>query len=711
MLRLLDAVLGGVFSARTAGNAVGEAGRRRELAQHVHQTAECARELELAGTEEAAKRLAALLTPDVGGDELRAQVEEQAERLQAEAERELEARMKAAAPAPAGPGMPWGDFALESREHLSNIERDLLRLENAPEDCEAVHALFRGFHTIKGLAAIAGTETAREIAHRTENLLDEVRSGSRLANSALIDLALASADFLGEVVTAAERIDRGEDAAIPEEAGALLERLSSAMCIETAPATAQPARNNAAGGPGVREGARSAVKVDTAERIDRGEEAAIPEDAGALLERLSSAMCIGTAAPAQPARNNPAGVPGVREGARSAVKVDTAKLDQLVDLVGELVIAQSLVQLDPALLGLGDPRTAKNLNQLGRITTELRKTAMSLRVVPVGQTFRRMARVFRDLVRKSNKMATLETAGEDAELDRTIVERLADPLMHMVRNAVDHGLELPADREKAGKPAEGRIRLTATHQSGHVVIEVSDDGRGLDHDRILSKAIERGLVKENAQLTRTAILELIFEPGFSTSEQVTAISGRGVGMDVVKREIERLRGRVEVRSEPGEGTTFLLRVPLTLAIIDALVVRHGEHQFILPLLAVREILKPGGQTISTVEGRHEVTLLRDRVVPVLRMEAALGENVAIRRDGRARTVEELMLVVVEAGARRVALAVDEVVGKQQVVIKSLGDWLGQVRGVAGGAILGDGSVGIILDLDGLMGKEGYGLAA
>ena len=450
--------------------------------------------------------------------------------------------------------------------------------------------------------------------------------------------------------------------------------------------------------------------VAAAELLDQGEMAAIPDDAGVLLEQLYAAthsmpMPLSDDLPAAAPRAGGLAAKSTRAGGRSAVKVDTAKLDQLVDLVGELVIAQSLVQLDPALAALGDPKTAKNLNQLGRITTELQKTAMSLRVVPIGQTFQRMARVFRDLVRENGKLAVLETAGEDAELDRTIVEQLADPLMHMVRNAVDHGLELPGDREKAGKPAEGRIRLSALHQSGHVVIAVSDDGRGLDQARILRKAVERGLVKEQAQLSPAEILDLIFEPGFSTSEQVTAISGRGVGMDVVKREIEKLRGRVEVRSEPGKGTTFLLRVPLTLAIIDALVVKQGANRFILPLFTVREILKPRGQEINTVEGRHEVALLRDRIVPVLRMEALLGETAS------GRATEDSVLVVVEAGPRRVALAVDEVIGKQEVVIKSLGDWMGRVRGVAGGAILGDGSVGIILDLDGLMGREGYGLAA
>jgi two-component system chemotaxis sensor kinase CheA len=649
LLRLLEAILGSVF-APAAANEAAAGTRRTELIQHMQDTAACAGQLEMQETAEAARQLVALLEPEDGGDGREATLQEQVEQLHALAEQELEARLAAAAPpAPAGPGMPWGDFVLEAREHLANIEQELLRLENAPEDIEAVHALFRSFHTIKGLSAIAGVETAREVAHHTENLLDEVRSGARAVSSALIDLALASADFLGEVVAAAELLDQGEMAAIPDDAGVLLEQLYAATHSMPMP---------------------------------------LSDDLPAAAPRAGGLAAKST-----------------RTGGRSAVKVDTAKLDQLVDLVGELVIAQSLVQLDPALAALGDPKTAKNLNQLGRITTELQKTAMSLRVVPIGQTFQRMARVFRDLVRENGKLAVLETAGEDAELDRTIVEQLADPLMHMVRNAVDHGLELPGDREKAGKPAEGRIRLSALHQSGHVVIAVSDDGRGLDQARILRKAVERGLVKEQAQLSPAEILDLIFEPGFSTSEQVTAISGRGVGMDVVKREIEKLRGRVEVRSEPGKGTTFLLRVPLTLAIIDALVVKQGANRFILPLFTVREILKPRGQEINTVEGRHEVALLRDRIVPVLRMEALLGETAS------GRATEDSVLVVVEAGPRRVALAVDEVIGKQEVVIKSLGDWMGRVRGVAGGAILGDGSVGIILDLDGLMGREGYGLAA
>lgn len=640
LLRLLEAVTAGVLDWPDGRD---DAGRRAELVRHGREAAACAAELEMSRTAARARELLALLEGEDAPE--RGALTERAEELQFEAEAELEERFASAKPA--GPGMPWADFVLETREHLGAIEQELLRLEAAPDDAEAVHSLFRQFHTIKGLAAIAGAESAREVAHQTENLLDEVRNGTRAVSSRLIDVALASADFLAEVATAAEHLDQGEEVSLPEEPTGLLDRLYAAIRSE------------------VMAGAETA---DT---------------------------------PATAARRTPTGTTETTQ--RSAVKVDTGKLDQLVDLVGELVIAQSLVQLDPAVQGIGDTRTLRNLNHLGRITSELQKTAMALRVVPIGQTFRRMTRVFRDLVRDSHKLAVLETAGEDAELDRTIVEHLADPLMHMVRNAVDHGLETPEQREAAGKPVEGRVRLAAMHQSGQVVIEVSDDGRGMDPERILRKARERGLAGDQA--TAAEALDYIFTPGFSTSEEVTGVSGRGVGMDVVRREIERLRGRVEVRSEVGKGTTFLLRVPLTLAIIDALVIRHCGRRFILPLFTVREILKPGAAEVYTVEGRREITLVRDRVVPVTRLEAMLGET-----GGPGGPAGESVLLVVETGGKRLALAVDEVIGKQEVVIKSLGDWVGRVRGVAGGAILGDGSVGMILDLDGLAGGESYGVA-
>jgi len=275
------------------------------------------------------------------------------------------------------------------------------------------------------------------------------------------------------------------------------------------------------------------------------------------------------------------------------------------------------------------------------------------------------------------------------------VEELADPLMHMIRNSLDHGIEHPAERVKAGKPEAGRLRLAACHQAGHIVIEVSDDGRGLDRERIRRKAMERGLIAAEDTLSENEIYNLIFQPGFSTAEQITDISGRGVGMDVVRKKIAKLRGRIDIQSTPGAGTVFSLRLPLTLAIIDGLVVGVGAERYIIPLFAVREMLRPSADMISTVENRAEMALVRGHLLPVVR----LGERFGVRTAGAGD--REGLLIVAESSERAFCLHVDALIGKQEVVIKSLGEMLSDIPGIAGGAILGDGRVGLILDLDGV----------
>jgi two-component system, chemotaxis family, sensor kinase CheA len=314
-----------------------------------------------------------------------------------------------------------------------------------------------------------------------------------------------------------------------------------------------------------------------------------------------------------------------------------------------------------------------------------------MRMVPVGQLFRRMTRLVRDLARKSGKQAELELFGEDVELDRSIVEEIADPLVHMLRNSVDHGLEPPAEREAAGKPPAGRIRLSAWHQAGQIVIEIRDDGRGMRRERILGKARERGLVGPDEQPADHEVWQLIFHPGFSTAEKITDVSGRGVGMDVVRRHVEKLRGRVEIDTTPGVGTVFQVKVPLTLAIIDGLVVHVGRERYIVPIYAVKEILKAAPEMIFTVEGKGEMALVRDRLLPVVRLAKKLGVSAgAAGSDG--------LLIVGESEGLQFCLQVDELAGKQEVVIKSLGGMFRQTRGIAGGAILGDGRVGLILDM-------------
>jgi two-component system chemotaxis sensor kinase CheA len=364
-------------------------------------------------------------------------------------------------------------------------------------------------------------------------------------------------------------------------------------------------------------------------------------------------------------------------------------------MAGELVIAQSMVRHDPDLAALKSARLQRNLAQLARITSELQKTSMAMRLVPIGQLFQRVARQVRDLSRKIGKPAELEISGEETEIDRTIVEELADPLMHMVRNSLDHGIEDPAARAAAGKHPLARIGLRACHQAGHIVIEISDDGRGLDVARIRAKAAEKGLIANGGNLSENEVFHLIFEPGFSTASQVTDVSGRGVGMDVVRRQIQKLRGHIEIQSRAGLGATFTLRVPLTLAIIDGLVVGVGAERYIVPLFAVREMFRPAAEVIFSVQDRQEMVMVRGTLVPVVRLYRKFGVQPSSEDPCRS------LFIVAEGEGHRFCLMVDQLIGKQEAVIKSLGSTFKNIAGIAGGAILGDGRVGLILDLAGL----------
>jgi two-component system chemotaxis sensor kinase CheA len=384
--------------------------------------------------------------------------------------------------------------------------------------------------------------------------------------------------------------------------------------------------------------------------------------------------------------------------AREAVKVDADRLDQLIDTIGELVIAESMVFQSPELNAASRSGTLnRHLNQLDKITRELQEMGMSLRMVPIRSMFQKMARLVRDLAKKAGKQVEFVTVGEDTELDKSVVDKIGDPLVHMVRNAVDHGLESSTgERIRAGKSAVGRVELRAFHRGGSICIEIADDGRGLDRDAILAKAREKGLVREGETLSEREIWNLIFEPGFSTAKQITDVSGRGVGMDVVRKNIETLRGQVEIQSKAGAGTTFSIRLPLTLAIIDGMVVRAGLERYIVPILSIVMSVRPEARQISTVVGRGEMLSLQGGLLPLFRL-ARLFEI-----DGTLEDATQGIAVIVEDEGRNVALLVDEILGEQQIVIKSLGDALQGLPGVAGGAIMPDGTVGLILDVSGLV---------
>ena len=383
--------------------------------------------------------------------------------------------------------------------------------------------------------------------------------------------------------------------------------------------------------------------------------------------------------------------------ARETVRVDRERLDKMINQIGELVIGTSMVEQDWSRHHADQESSA--LVQLGKIVRDLQEMSLSLRMVPIAASFQKMARIVRDLSLRLGKQVRLETEGEETELDKTVVDQIGDPLLHMVRNSVDHGIESVEQRLASGKSPEGLICLKAYHQGGNFIIEIEDDGKGLDRQTILRKAIDRGIVSENDTLSDEEVYGLIFAPGFSTAEQVTDVSGRGVGMDVVRRNVESLQGSISIRSVKGEGCRMIVRLPLTLAILDGLLVQVGSNSYVIPLLSVVESIKPSANEIRSVLGRGEVITLRGEVVPLMRLDRILN----IRPPGQR--CEDELLVIVEDQGGKYALVVDELLGQQQVVIKNLESNFQKVPGVAGATILGDGRVALILDINGLCGLE------
>ncbi len=608
------------------------------------------------------------------------------------------------------------DFLVEAREHLSQIEGQMLLLERDPSSMEVIHAVFRAFHTIKGLAGFFDFRIVQAVAHEVETLLDLARNEKLTVTAPIVDVVLESGDFLQNEVAA---IEHALHSGAPLQGGdnrQLLTKIRSQA--------AAPVQEDAA--PDTPVEASPSVPVETAAAPSLAAPeiqvavAQIPE----LPKPSAETQIVPLPEPTQPAADVPAAAPSplpgkneasptqragklavatpaaqTKEQPRSAdagsVRVETAKLDHLMDMVGEIVIAQSLIRHNQLLAAATDSRLLADLAKLARVTVEVQRATMSMRMIPVGQLFQRIERVIRDLSRKAGKQIVLETSGTETGIDKTVAEELSDPLLHMVRNSVDHGIESVAERIAAGKSPDARIRLSAHHQGGQVIIQISDDGRGLNSEKIRRKAEERQLISSSTQLTEAEIYQLIFEPGFSTAEKITDVSGRGVGMDVVRRNVEKLRGRIETQSTLGQGTTFMLKLPLTLAIIDGLVVEVGAERFIIPLSGVREIFRPQSDALFTVEGRDEMLLVRGQLLPVVRLHQRLDIS------GRSQDPSDGLMVVVEAENRCFCLLVDDLLGKQEVVIKSLGETFKDVSGLSGCAVLGDGHIGLILDMDGI----------
>jgi two-component system chemotaxis sensor kinase CheA len=542
----------------------------------------------------------------------------------------------------------FADFIPEAGEHMQAAESALLTLEKAPDDADAINTVFRAFHTLKGMAGYVHLRFCTDLAHHAESLLSRVRDKEMTYGPGIADLSLRSIDVMKILVESVQAASQSGSIAKPEAYDELLHLLKKATDSGVVDETPRPAGKIPP--PAVNEPTAGAPK---------------------------------TTAPAKAAR--PAG----EAMAETTVRVRTDRLDRLVNAVGELVIAQSMITQDPVVTDPANAILSRKVAHLDRVVRDLRDLAMALRLVPMKGPFQKAARAIRDVAQKSGKAVDLHLYGEEAEVDRNVVETLDQLLLHLVRNAVDHGLETPAEREQAGKSPTGQLFLSATHEGGNLLVEVREDGRGMNREKILNRARERGLVPADRELTEDETLRLIFMPGFSTAEKVTEVSGRGVGLDVVKKGIENLRGQLDVTSKQGMGSRFRLRLPLTLAVTDGMLVRVESQTFILPILNIRQTVRPETGTISTVTGRGELLNLRGEMVPVFRMRRVLG----LPEEGAG----EGLLIIVEDQSTPAALWVDDLLGQQQVVTKSLGTWFGQVPGVSGGAILGDGKVGLILD--------------
>ncbi|MET4573115.1 two-component system chemotaxis sensor kinase CheA [Stenotrophomonas rhizophila] len=595
------------------------------------------------------------------------------------------------------------DFILEAQEILDRLGEQLVSLEQSPQDSDQLNAVFRGFHTLKGGAGFLGIQAMVELCHAAEETLGMARSGHAVLQAHHFDAGQQSLDYLQSML---------DSVAAGTEPGYAPPELIAQFDVN-GPATPAPvATATASSGDLITDDEFEAL-LDTlhggaaptavAKKKDDG---LIGEDEfEALLDQLHGgaapgAQSVAAAAPAPaiaprpvaaPAPAKPAANKPVAE-AEHTVRVDTKRLDAIVNLIGELVLSRN--RLKTLRARLHDEELDRAVSTLDIATARLQSAVMRTRMQPVGKVFSRFPKVARDVARNLKKEVELELIGAETELDRNLVEALADPLVHLVRNAIDHGIEMPELREAQGKTRSGNVRLSAQQEGDYVSIEVQDDGAGIDPERLRAKAREKGLIDPEAaaRLTSEECLHLVFLPGFSTKQEVTDISGRGVGMDVVQSRIRELSGQIQIQSELGRGSRFMIRVPLTLAILPTLLVQAGEDVYALPLARVMEVLHAPNTSLGWFDGRA-VLDRRTHTLPLVDLRHWLDVDPA--------PSPLLTIVVLQAGEARFGLVVDQVRGREEVVIKPLPKALRGLRGYAGATLIGDGRMSLILDVDGL----------
>jgi two-component system chemotaxis sensor kinase CheA len=579
------------------------------------------------------------------------------------------------------------DFLVEADELVGSLDADLVTLESAPEDLELLNGIFRAAHTIKGTSSFLGFDQVTGLTHKMEDVLNKLRKAELVVCPEIMDVLLESVDIL-KVLLDHVRDKTGEEIDLTAILKRLVDvdegRVGGAGSDSDATLNAEPDAE-----------VDSDDVEPTAEADDHDDltaEAVVPETTGEE-----------SAAPAQTAVATRKSTKPAKGGEHSTIRVEVSRLDSLMNLMGELVLSRNGLLKTISTTDLGDEHTelTEDLNRasasVNYITTELQVAVMKMRMQPVSKVFAKFPRLVRDLARESKKEIELQLTGESTELDKSVIEEIGDPLVHIIRNSCDHGIESPEERVANGKPAKGTVKITASQEGSNIILKIEDDGKGLDVDGIRLKVVERGLLSE-ADANRLPDRELykyIFAAGFSTAKVVTDVSGRGVGMDVVRTNIEKLNGLVELDSVRGRGMTITIRLPLTLAIIQGLLIESDDDVFILPLSSVHETVRTDHANIYYIN-QKPVMRLRDEIIPLINLNQILSKDPA----GFIMS-EKPYVVVIGLAHRKLGVLIDRFLGQEEVVIKSLGRYLGATAGVAGATILGDGRIRLIVDLLGL----------
>ncbi|ABB33479.1 CheA signal transduction histidine kinase [Geobacter metallireducens RCH3] len=581
-------------------------------------------------------------------------------------------------------------FLTETAELLEKLDDDLVALEKTPSDAELMNGIFRSIHTVKGASSFLGFELLVKVTHKTEDVLNRMRRGELEVTPEVMDVILEAVDLVKLLVSdikGGDIVEREIDGTVGKLLPFLSENAKEATVLKPSATTVTPsAPAEAAPTPQATE-----TETHPSAELSPAPEAA-PVKAPEPAPRVQ--------APPPPAPRDDKKGDDLADN--TTVRVDVKRLDDLMNQVGELVLERNrMMQLNTDFNDGGDDTFGEEFGKLSKrisfVTSELQMQVLKMRMIPVEKVFKKFPRIVRNLARDLGKEVDLLVFGEETELDRSVVDEIGDPLIHLIRNAMDHGLETPDERMAAGKPRKGTLILSAAHEGNQIVISIKDDGKGIDPERIARKAKEKGLVTDEqlAAMGQREILDLIFLPGFSTKEKATDLSGRGVGMDVVRTNIKKLNGIIDIRSELGQGSEFILKLPLTLAIIQSLLVEVEDETYSIPLAAVLETLRVEEREFHTIGGQ-EVLKLRDSVLPLMRLQKIF--NVAPSERSRVACY----VVVVGVAEKRVGLVVSRLLGQQEVAIKSLGKYLANLPGIAGSTILGDGRVTLIIDPAGLM---------